>query len=72
MAEQRKILRRIRTLFKVSGRFKSKKISYSPDEHYGLAEPLDDFLSEEDMKNKKVEFIKSLTLSLTAKKTFRV
>jgi len=30
---------------------------------------LDDFLSDEDMKNKIAEFIKSLTLSLTAKKT---
>jgi len=37
----------------------------------GLAELLDDFLPEEDMKNKKAEFIKSLTLSLTAKKTLK-
>lgn len=32
-----------------------KKIpnSYGPDEHYGLAQPLDDFLSDEELKKKK-------------------
>ncbi|XP_029342286.1 uncharacterized protein LOC103310448 [Acyrthosiphon pisum] len=68
-ADKRITLRRRRALFKLSGVYKSKKISCGPDEHYGLAEPLDDFLSEEEMKNKKAEFIKSLSLSLTAKKT---
>jgi len=68
-ADKRITLRRRRKLFKLSGVYKSKKISCGPDEHYGLAEPLDDFLSEEDMRNKKAEFIKLLSLSLTAKQT---
>jgi len=61
-ADKRKTLRRRRALFKLSGVYTSKKKSCGPDEHYGFAEPLDDLLSEEDMKNKKAEFMKSLTL----------
>jgi len=67
-ADKRKILRRRRALFKLSGVYKSKKKSCGPDENYGLAQPLNDFLSEEEIKIKKEEFIKSLTLSLAAKK----
>lgn len=68
-ADKRKILRHRRSLFKLSGVYKSKNKSSGPDENYGLAQPLNEFLSEEEMKIKKEEFIKSLTISSTARKT---
>lgn len=39
-----------------------------PDENYGLAQPLTDFLSDDEIKEKKSEFIKSLNISATDKK----
>lgn len=46
---------------------KKKKNSNRPDENYGLAEPLNDFLSDEEFKIKKLEFIQSITLSEASK-----
>jgi len=46
---------------------KQKKISNGPDENYGLAEPLNDFLSDEEFKIKMLEFIQSITLSEASK-----
>lgn len=61
-------MRHRRALFKSSGKFNSKKSSHGADENYGLAEPLTDFLSDEEIKKKKSEFIKSLIISVIDKK----
>jgi len=41
-----------------------------PDKDYGLAQPLTDFLSDEEIKKKKFEFIKSLDILETERKKF--
>lgn len=52
-----------RSLFKSSGKYKAKPTSNGPDEDYGLAQPLTDFLSDEEIQKKKMEFIKLLSIS---------
>lgn len=62
-------MRHRRVLFKSSEKYKAKTTSNNgPDEFYGLAQPLTDFLSDEEIKKKKLEFIKSLDISTTDKK----
>lgn len=41
-----------------------KKTSTKPDQHYGLAEPLPDDETEEQIENKKLVFLKSLRLDM--------
>lgn len=43
-----------------------RKKNFGPDEHYGLAEPLDDNETPEDIDKKKNHFIKSLSMSSEA------
>lgn len=47
---------------------KKKNINSGPDENYGLAQLLDDLLFDVEIKNKKSDFIKSITLTALAKK----
>lgn len=68
-ADKRKNLKTRRALFLTNKTYNKKKtISKSPDENYGLAEPLYDGISEEEFKIKKDEYISSITLSETSKK----
>jgi len=50
-----------RTLFSTKKGI-GKKLTFGPDEHYGLAEPLMDEFSESDIKFKKLAFLSSLIL----------
>jgi len=61
-------LKKRRALFASNGKFKQKKcVSKGPDEHYGLALPLLDMLSEDEFRIKKHEFIQQITLSKSQK-----
>lgn len=52
-ADKRKIVTHRRSLFLSKGLYKTKnRSSKGPDEHYGLAEPLDDRMSDEEFKVK--------------------
>lgn len=66
-ADKRKNLNHRRALFKASGKYKQKKKCNGPDEHYGLAHPLDDNLTEEEINKKKKDFLQSITLSQEVK-----
>jgi len=46
---------------------KNNNISNGLDENYGLAQPLDDLLSTDKLEKKKMEFIQTITLSITAR-----
>lgn len=50
-----------RTLFPIKKGI-GKKITFGPDEHYGLAEPLVDEFTENDIESKKLAFLSSLVL----------
>lgn len=71
-SDKRNILRSRRALFRLSGLKKPKPNSNGPDEYYGLAQPLDDYLSDEQLKKKKNEFIQSLTISELAKQNLEL
>jgi len=43
-----------------------RKKNFGPDEHYGLAEPLDDYETPGDIVEKKNNFMKSLSISSEA------
>ncbi|KAF0770132.1 YqaJ domain-containing protein [Aphis craccivora] len=50
------MIKKRRTLFALNGKFKQKKcVSRGPDEHYGLALPLLDMLSEDEFQIKKTQ-----------------
>jgi len=42
-------------------------MSNGPDENYGLAQPLDNLLPTDELKNKKIEFIQTITLPITVR-----
>jgi len=42
-------------------------MSNGPDENYGLAQPLDNLLPTDELKNKKIEFIQTITLLITVR-----
>lgn len=67
-SDKRKNLKHRRSLFKSSRKYKAKPTSNGPDEDYGLAQPLTDFLSDEEIQKKKMEFIKLLSISETERK----
>lgn len=46
--------------------------SVGPDENYGLAQPLINSLPDEEIKKKKTEFIKSITLSMIDKNKLEI
>lgn len=69
-ADKRKNLKNRRALFSSNSNVcmkKKRKIINGPDENYGLAEPLNDFLSDDEFKIKKKDFIQSITLSEVSK-----
>lgn len=54
-------------MYQIAIHLKKKKNSNGPDENYGLAEPLSDFLSDDEFQIKKLAFIQSITLSEASK-----
>lgn len=70
-ADKRKNLKHRRALFSSNGLYKNKKLvsNKGPDENYGLAEPLNDCMSDEELKTNKAKHIVSITLSESSKQS---
>lgn len=47
--------------------YKKKCITHGPDENYGLAQPLEDLLPNDEVKKKKNNFLKSIALTTSAR-----
>lgn len=67
--KQRRLLNNRRRKLQFSTtKINKTKISSGPDENYGLAEPLENVITDEKLESKKSDFIRSLILSVEARK----
>lgn len=72
-ADKRKSLKNRRALFLSKGVYKNKKlVPKGPDENYGLAEPLNEVMSDDEFNINKAKHFLSITLSESSKKSLEV